>query len=165
MANAYSFDVVSDFDRQELVNAVDQLKREVVQRYDLKDTNTEINLEETELVITTASDLTLQSIQDVLRQKATKRNLSLRIFDFKGPESSPGNRVTQRILLKKGLTQEMAKKLSKIIRDSLKKVNVSIQGERLRVTGKNKDDLQSAISLLRAKEEELEIPLQFENYR
>ena len=73
MANAYSFDVVSDFDRQELVNAVDQLKREVVQRYDLKDTNTEINLEETELVITTASDLTLQAIQDVLRQKATKR--------------------------------------------------------------------------------------------
>ena len=165
MANAYSFDVVSDFDRQELVNAVDQLKREVVQRYDLKDTNTEINLEETELVITTASDLTLQSIQDVLRQKATKRNLSLKIFDFQTPEPSSGNRVTLRTLLKKGLTQEMAKKLSKIIRDSLKKVNVSIQGERLRVTGKNKDDLQSAISLLRAKEEELEIPLQFENYR
>ncbi len=165
MANAYSFDVVSDFDRQELVNAVDQLKREVIQRYDLKDTNTEINLEETELVITTASDLTLQSIQDVLRQKATKRNLSLKIFDFQTPEPSSGNRVTQRTLLKKGLTQEMAKKLSKIIRDSLKKVNVSIQGERLRVTGKNKDDLQSAISLLRAKEEELEIPLQFENYR
>ena len=163
--SAYSFDVVSDFDRQELVNAVDQLKREVVQRYDLKDTNTEINLEETELVITTASDLTLQSIQDVLRQKATKRNLSLKIFDFKTPEPSSGNRVTQRTLLKKGLTQEMAKKLSKIIRDSLKKVNVSIQGERLRVTGKNKDDLQSAISLLRAKEEELDMPLQFENYR
>jgi len=82
MAASYSFDVVSDFDRQELVNAIDQLKREVSQRYDLKDSNTQIDLEEEELIITTASDLTLQSIQDVLRQKATKRNLSLKIFEY-----------------------------------------------------------------------------------
>ena len=165
MAASYSFDVVSDFDRQELVNAIDQLKREVSQRYDLKDSNTQIDLEEEELIITTASDLTLQSIQDVLRQKATKRNLPLKIFEFQAPESASGNRIIQKILLKKGLTQEMAKKLSKAVRDSIKKVNVSIQGDSLRVTGKNKDELQSAINILRAKEDDLEIPLQFENYR
>ena len=165
MAASYSFDVVSDFDRQELVNAIDQLKREVSQRYDLKDSNTKIDLEEEKLIITTASDLTLQAIQDVLRQKATKRNLSLKIFDFQAPESASGNRIIQSILLKKGLTQEVAKKLSKAVRDSIKKVNISIQGDSLRVTGKNKDELQSAINFLRAKEEDLEIPLQFENYR
>ncbi len=165
MADTFSFDVVSDFDRQELVNAVDQLRREVSQRYDLKDSNTEIELEEAELVITTASDMTLQAIEDVLRQKATKRKLSLKIFDFQSPEASAGNRVKQRILLRKGLTQDQSKKLSKAIRDSLKKVSVSIQGDSLRVTGKSKDDLQSAITLLRDKEEDLDIPLQFENYR
>ena len=132
MAGTYSFDVVSDFDRQELVNVVDQLRREVVQRYDLKDTNTEIELQETELIVTTASDMTLKSIEDILRQKATKRNLSLKIFDFQSPESSGGNRVMQRVLLKKGLTQEISKKISKLIRDEIKKVNVSIQGDSIR---------------------------------
>ena len=165
MADSYSFDVVSDFDRQELVNAIDQLRREVSQRYDLKDSNTEIELEESELIVTTASDMTLQAVEDVLRQKATKRNLSLKIFDFQLPEQSGGNRVLQRVLLKKGLSQEAGKKLSKIVRDELKKVNVSIQGERLRVTGKNKDDLQTAIELLRSHEDDIDLPLQFENYR
>ena len=165
MAATSSFDVVSDFDRQELVNVVDQCRREVLQRYDLKDTNTEIQLEETELIVTTSSDMTLTAIEDILRQKATKRNLSLKIFDFQPPESSGGNRVLQRVLLRKGLSQEIAKKLSKVVRDQLKKISVSIQGDSLRVTGKNKDDLQSAISLLRQQEDALEVPLQFENYR
>ena len=78
----YSFDVVSDFDRQELVNALDQVRRDVGQRYDLKDSNTEIELTESEVLITTASDMTLKAVEDVLRAKATKRNLSLKIFDF-----------------------------------------------------------------------------------
>jgi len=163
MADTYSFDVVSDFDRQELVNALDQARREVGQRYDLKDSNTEIDLEEGSLVITTASDLTLDAVADVLRQKATKRDLSLKIFDFQTPEPVGGNRVKQVVKLRKGLSQELAKKLSKKLRDELKKVTVAIQGESLRVTGKNKDDLQQAIALLRA--EDLELPLQFENYR
>ena len=165
MADTFSFDAVSDFDRQELVNAIDQLRREVAQRYDLKDSKTEIELEETELVITTASEMTLHSIEDILRQKATKRKLSLKIFDFQPFEASGGNRVRQRVLLRKGLTQEIAKKLSKAVRDNLKKINVAIQGDSLRITGKNKDDLQAAIVLLRQKEEEFEVPLQFENYR
>ena len=165
MAATYSFDVVSDFDRQELVNAIDHLRREVSQRYDLKDTNTNIELEETELTVTTASDMTLQAVEDVLRQKATKRNLSLKIFDFQPSESSGGNRVMQKVLLKKGITQEIAKKLSKVIRDEIKKINVSIQGDRLRVASKNKDELQVAITLLRQQEDKFDLPLQFENYR
>jgi uncharacterized protein YajQ (UPF0234 family) len=99
----------------------------------------------------------------VLRQKATKRNLSLKIFDLQTPEPVGGNRVKQVVKLRKGLSQELAKKLSKKVRDEVKKVTVAIQGESLRVTGKNKDDLQQVITLLRA--EDLEVPLQFENYR
>ena len=163
MADSYSFDVVSDFDRQELVNTVDQVRREVGQRYDLKDSGTELNLEEAAIVITTATDMTLEAVLDVLRQKATKRELSLKIFDFQTPEPVGGNRVKQEIKLRKGLSQELAKSLSKTVRDELKKVTVSIQGDSLRITGKNKDDLQTAIQLLRA--QEVELPLQFENYR
>jgi hypothetical protein len=163
MADSFSFDVVSDFDRQELVNTVDQVRRDVAQRYDLKDSATELTLEETSLTITTASDMTLEAVADVLRQKATKRNLSLKIFDFQPPQPVGGNRVQQLVKLRKGLSQELAKKLSKQVRDNVKKVTVAIQGDSLRVTGKNKDDLQQVIQLLRA--EDLEVPLQFENYR
>ena len=163
MAESYSFDVVSDFDSQELLNAVDQVRREVGQRYDLKDSNTEIDLQEASIEITTASDMTLEAVVDVLRQKATKREISLKIFDLQPPEAVGGNRVKQLIKLRKGLSQELAKQLSKKVRDELKKVTVSIQGDSLRITGKNKDDLQGAIQLLRG--EDLEVPLQFQNYR
>ena len=162
---SYSFDVVSDFDRQERVNTLGQGRRDVGNRYDLKDSGTEIDLAETEVVITTASDMTLQAVEDILRTKATKRDLSLKIFDFQAPESVGGNRVKQVIQLRKGLSQELAKKLSKMVRDELKKVTVAIQGESLRITGKSKDDLQAAIQLVKSKEEELDVPLQFENYR
>jgi uncharacterized protein YajQ (UPF0234 family) len=163
MADTFSFDVVSDFDRQELVNTIDQVRRDVGQRYDLKDSGSELELEENAITITTASDMTLEAVADVLRQKATKRNLSLKIFDFQPAENAGGNRVRQIINLRRGLSQELAKKLSKTIRDQLKKVTVAIQGDSLRVTGKSKDDLQQAIQLLR--EQDLEVPLQFENYR
>ena len=163
MASSYSFDVVSDFDWQELVNTLDQVRRDVSTRYDLKDSGTEVDLEETSLTITTASDMTLQAVEDVLRQKATKRNLSLKIFDFQTPEPVGGNKVKQVVKLRKGLSQELAKKLSKTIRDELKKVTVAIQGDALRVTGKSKDDLQVVIQLL--KDQDVEVPLQFQNYR
>jgi uncharacterized protein YajQ (UPF0234 family) len=163
MADTFSFDVVSDFDRQELVNTLDQVRRDVGQRYDLKDSKTEIELEELSLTITTASDMTLDAVVDVLRQKATKRNISLKIFDFQSPEPVGGNRVQQLVKLRKGLSQELAKQLSKTLRDQLKKITVSIQGDSLRITGKSKDDLQQAIQLLKG--QDLEVPLQFENYR
>ena len=120
MASSYSFDVVSDFDWQELVNTLDQVRRDVSTRYDLKDSGTEVDLEETSFTITTASDMTLQAVEDVLRQKATKRNLSLKIFDFQTPEPVGGNKVKQVVKLRKGLTQDPAKKLSKTIRDDFK---------------------------------------------
>lgn len=163
MAESFSFDVVSDFDRQELVNAIDQVRRDVSTRYDLKDSATEVELDENAITITTASDMTLQAVEDILRQKATKRNLSLKIFDFQPAQPVGGNRVQQVVKLRRGLSQELAKKLSKTVRDNLKKVTVAIQGESLRVTGKSKDDLQQAIQLLKA--QDVEVPLQFENYR
>jgi uncharacterized protein YajQ (UPF0234 family) len=161
--STFSFDVVSDFDRQELVNTLDQVRRDVGQRYDLKDSATEIELEEGSLTITTASDMTLEAVVDVLRQKATKRDLSLKIFDFQPAEAVGGNKVKQLVKLRKGLSQELAKQLSKTVRDELKKVTVAIQGDSLRITGKSKDDLQQAIQLLKA--QDVELPLQFENYR
>ena len=165
MPSSYSFDVVSEFDQQELVNAIDQLRREVDQRYDLKDSKTKIDIKENELSIVSLSEMTIQSVKDILLQKATKRNLSLKIFDFQSIETIAGNMVMQNVILRKGLSQEISKKLSKLIRDNLKKVTASIQGDSLRATGKSKDDLQSAINLIKREEDDLDIALQFENYR
>ena len=165
MPSSYSFDVVSEFDQQELVNAIDQLRREVDQRYDLKDSKTKIDIKEDELSIVSLSDMTIESVKDILLQKATKRNLSLKIFDFQKVEITGGNMVMQIVKLKKGLPQEISKKLSKLVRDNMKKVTVSIQGDSLRITGKNKDDLQFAINLIKKQEDDLEIALQFQNYR
>ncbi len=165
MPSSYSFDVVSEFDQQELINAIDQLRREVDQRYDLKDSKTKIDIQENEISIISLSDMTIQSVNDILRQKATKRNLSLKIFDFEAIEAIGGNMVKQNVLLKKGLSQEISKKLSKLVRDNLKKVTPSIQGDKLRITAKSKDVLQLAINLIKNEENSLDIALQFENYR
>ena len=165
MADNFSFDVVSDFDRQELVNALDQVKREISQRYDLKGTDTEVELEKENIVITANSELTLNSVNDIIRQKAIKRKLSLKIFDYGSIEIVSGNKVKQNIVLKQGLNQEIAKKISKNIRDQIKKINVSINGETLRIVSKSKNDLQLAIKLLDEMEETYNIPLRANNYR
>ena len=165
MAENFSFDVVSDFDRQELVNTLDQVKREIVQRYDLKGTDTIVELEKESIFIITNSELTLNSVIDIIRQKATKRKLSLKIFDFQSIEVISGNRVKQNIKLIKGLDQEIAKKISKELRNNIKKINVSIQGDSLRVASKSKNDLQLAIGMMDRFEEQFNIPLQTNNYR
>ena len=165
MAENFSFDIVSDFDRQELVNTIDQVNRETSQRYDLKGTNTSIELDQDNIFIITDSELTLNSVIDILRQKATKRKLSLKIFDFQSIEVISGNRIKQTINLKKGLNQEIAKKISKEIRNEFKKINVSIQGDNLRVASKSKNDLQLVIKMLDKFEESLNVPLQTNNYR
>ena len=165
MAESFSFDVVSDFDRQELVNALDQSKREISQRYDLKGTNTLLELEKEDISITTNSEITLNSVNDIIRQKATKRKLSLRIFDYGEIEMVSGNRVKQTIGLKQGLNQDIAKKISKKIRDEFKKINVSINGETLRVSSKSKNDLQSTIKLLDELEQSFNVPLKAINFR
>ena len=165
MAENFSFDVVSDFDRQELVNTLDQVKREIAQRYDLKGTDTSVELDKESIFIITNSELTLNSVIDIIRQKATKRKLSLKIFDFESIEVISGNRVKQNIKLIKGLDQEIAKKISKEIKNNIKKINVSIQGDSLRVTSKSKNDLQLAIGMMESFEEKFKIPLQTNNYR
>ena len=163
MASNSSFDVVSEFDRQELVNAIDQVSRDVGSRYDLKDTKTTVELGEDTITINTDSEFTLQAVQTILREKAAKRKLSQKIFDFGKVEPAGGNRVRQVVTLRKGLTSEVAKQISKLIRDEFKKVQASIQGDAVRVSAKSIDDLQTVMARLR--QEDYPMELQFINYR
>jgi len=163
MAETYSFDIVSDFDRQELVNAIDQASREIQTRYDLKDTKTTLELGEAAITVNTSSQFALESVYTVLQTKAAKRNLSLKIFEYGKVESASGSRVRQEIKLKKGIDQEVAKQISKLVRDEFKKVQASIQGDAVRVSAKSKDDLQGVMQ--RLKQEDYPMALQFTNYR
>ncbi|NJR65974.1 MAG: YajQ family cyclic di-GMP-binding protein [Leptolyngbyaceae cyanobacterium CRU_2_3] len=163
MASTYSFDVVSDFDRQELVNAVDQTIREINSRYDLKDTKTTVELGDEAIIVNTGSEFTLDAIHDILRTKAAKRDLSLKIFDYGKIEAASGNRIRQEIKLRKGISSEIAKQISKLIRDEFKKIQASIQGDAVRVSAKSKDELQTVIQ--RLKQEDYPVALQFTNYR
>ncbi|MBR1617413.1 YajQ family cyclic di-GMP-binding protein [bacterium] len=166
MAKDASFDIVSDFDKQELVNAVDQVRRELTTRFDLKDSNSQIDMvEDKSLLITTNDEMKLKNIVDILQSKLIKRNLSLKILDIQGVDKALGGNVKQEIKLKKGLTTELAKKITSIIKDSKIKVQASIQGDSVRVSGKSRDDLQEVIKLMRSKEEGLDVPLQYTNYR
>lgn len=163
MASAISFDVVSKFDRQELKNAIDQAEREIHTRYDLKDTKTELNLTDKDMTINTASELSLQAVRDIIESKLLRRGLSLKILDYGKAEEASGGRMRQTVAFKEGIPDDLAKKLSKKIRDEHKKVTAQIQGDALRVQGKNRDDLQAVIQSLKA--EELPVALQFVNYR
>ena len=166
MAKDCSFDVVSEFDRQELVNAVDQVKRDVSSRFDLKDSNSQIELEaDKAITITTSDDMKLRNIYDILQSKLVKRGLNIRILDAQPVENALGGRIRRVYNLKKGLTQELAKKIVADIKDSKIKVQASIQGDQIRVSGKDKDNLQEVIRMLRANEEKYDYPLQFTNYR
>ncbi len=163
MASTFSFDIVSDFDRQELVNTLDQTDREIKSRYDLKDTQTTVELGETSITIHTDSEFTLDAIHTILQTKAAKRNLSLKIFDYGKVESASGNRIRQEITLRKGISTELGKQISKLIRDEFKKIQASIQGDAVRVSAKSKDELQAVIQ--RLKQEDFPAALQFTNYR
>ncbi len=166
MAKECSFDVVSEFDKQELVNAVDQTKRDISQRFDLKNTNSDIELEaDKAITITTSDDMKLRNILDILQTKLVKRGLSIKILDAQPQENALGGNVRQVYKLKKGLTQELAKKITADIKNSKIKVQASIQGEQVRVSGKDKDDLQAVIKMLRENEDKYDVPLQFTNYR
>jgi len=166
MAKECSFDVVSEFDKQELVNAVDQAKRELISRFDLKNSNSEVELEaDKTITITSSDDMKLRNILDILHAKLTKRNLSIKILDPQKVESALGGTVRQVFKLRKGLSPELAKKVVADIKDSKIKVQASIQGDQVRVTGKDKDDLQEVIQLLREKGDSYDYPLQFQNYR
>lgn len=165
MASENSFDVVSEFDRQEMVNAVDQTRREVGTRYDLKDSKTEITLNDKDLTITTESEMHLSAITDILQSKALRRNLSIKVFRFNPAETVSGGRVRQVIDLQQGLSDEHAKKIQKLIKEQFPKVQGRIHGEAVRVASKSRDDLQAVIQMLREREDDFPVALQFTNYR
>ena len=166
-AGESSFDVVSQFDRQEMVNAVDQAVREVRTRFDLKDSGTTILLEGSEIKLHSASEMTLEATRDVLLQKAVRRQLSPKIFDYGRIEEASKGTVRQSANLRQGLSQDLAREITRLLRERMPKLKTQIQGDAVRVTGKSKDELQSAIGILRKAEEERQwpVPLQFVNYR
>src|SRR6266566_8027594 len=136
MAAECSFDIVSQFDEQELVNALDQTRREVHTRFDLKNTKTDIAHSKEAITIVTESSLTLKSVRDILESKAVRRNLSLKIFKPGREEDAAGGRVRQVIQLQQGISQELGREIGKFIRDSHPKVRTQIQGDGLRVLAK-----------------------------
>ena len=166
MAKDCSFDIVSEFDKQELVNAVDQVKRELTTRFDLKGSNSDVVLDaDKTITITTNDDMKLRNIVDILQSKMIKRGLSIKILDAQAVENALGGAVRQVFNLRKGLTQDLSKKIVADIKNTKLKVQASIQGEQVRVSGKDKDNLQAVIKMLREKEDSYNVPLQFQNYR
>jgi uncharacterized protein YajQ (UPF0234 family) len=163
MAGEVSFDVVSDFDPQELRNALDQVRRETAQRYDFKGATVSLEQGRDEITLVTDDEFRAKSIRDLIESKAVRRGLSLKIFDWGPIEPAGGNKVRERIGLRRGLSEENAKRITKLIRDEFPKARGQIQGDAVRVSGKSKDELQRVIARLR--ELDLEVPLQFENYR
>ena len=163
MAGDVSFDVVSEFDEQELRNALDQVRREVQQRFDFKGATVELTQAKEEITLLTDTEFRAKAIRDLIESKAIRRNLSIKIFDWGKVEPAGGNKVRQTIALRRGLSDELAKKLAKMIRDEFPKVKSQIQGDALRVSGKNKDDLQRVMARFRELDEP--VPLQFQNYR
>ena len=163
MAGEVSFDIVSNFDEQELRNALDQVRREVQQRYDFKGVGVELTQAKDELVLVTDDEFRARAVRELIESKAVRRNLSLKIFDWGRIEPAGGNRVRQRIGLRRGLSEELARKLVKLIRDEFPKVRPQVQGDAIRVSAKSKDELQRVIARLRELDEP--VPLQFENYR
>jgi cyclic-di-GMP-binding protein len=163
MAGDQSFDVVSDFDPQELRNALDQVRREVGTRFDFKGVPVELTQNRDEVILVTSDEHRASAIKDLIESKAIRRSLSLKIFDWGKVEEAGGNRVRQHIGLRRGLSEENAKQITKLIRDEFPKVKSQIQGDAVRVSGKSRDELQRVIARLR--ELDLAVPLQFENYR
>lgn len=165
MAGDSSFDVVSDFDRQELVNALDQARREIQTRYDFKGATADIELGKGELVLRGDSESRLRAMRDLIEGKAVRRSLSLKVFEWGEPEPAGGSTFRQVVTLRRGLPDDLQKRISRLIRDEFPKVKPQIQGDAVRVTAKSKDDLQKVIARLREESEGYAVPLQFQNYR
>ena len=163
MSGEFSFDVVSEFDVQELRNALDQVRREVGTRFDFKAVTVDLTQAKDEIILVTDDEHRAAAVKDLIESKAIRRSLSLKIFDWGKVEEAGGNKVRQRIGLRRGLSEEVAKKITKLIREEFPKVKSQIQGDAVRVSGKSRDDLQRVIARLR--DLDLAVPLQFENYR
>jgi cyclic-di-GMP-binding protein len=163
MANENSFDIVSNVDLQEVRNAVSQAAKEISTRYDLKKATAEIALEGEEIVASAADEFSLGQALEVLKGKLVKRGVNLKSLRYGKVEPASGGRARQRITLQQGIPTETAKKLVAEIKTRKLKVQAAIQGDTVRVSGKNRDDLQTVIAAL--KQLELDLPLTFTNYR
>jgi uncharacterized protein YajQ (UPF0234 family) len=164
MAHENSFDIVSKVDIQEVRNAIDQALKEIHQRFDLKDTHSDIALEEEKaILLSSEGEYKLEAVKDILGQKLVKRGVSLKNLTYEKVEQASGKSVRQKILLQQGIPIEKAKDIVKLVKDSKKKAQASIQGDTVRISSKDRDELQTIIALLRAKDMGLE--LQFTNYR
>ena len=157
-----SFDVVSEIDTHELTNAVDQAVRELTQRFDFKDTGASFELEETTVTMKAPADFQLKQMLEMLKLRLSKRGIDLVCLEIKEPQTTL-SAAHQEVVLRHGIDAETGKKISRLVKDSRLKVQASVQGDKVRVTGKQRDELQAAITLLRGAK--LDVPLQFNNFR
>lgn len=157
-----SFDIVSEIDMHEVTNAVDQARRDLGNRWDFKNVDASFDLDDKGVTVAAEQEFQLEQLMDLLRMAFAKRDIDARALCEDG-ESKSGKLVKQHLVLRQGIETDMAKKIVKLIKDAKLKVQSSIQGDKVRVTGKKRDDLQEAIALLR--ESDLDLPLQFNNFR
>jgi uncharacterized protein YajQ (UPF0234 family) len=163
MAQQTSFDIVSQVDRAEIVNALNQTMKEVRQRFDFKGSSAEVVLEEQELILTAEDETRLRNMNDILQQKLVRRGVPLKAFNYGRVEPAAGGTLRQRVAIQQGIPTDKAKEIVKFIKDTKAKVQAAIQGETVRVTGRDRDTLQEVITQLKAKE--FGINMQFTNYR
>jgi hypothetical protein len=158
-----TFDLVSDFDQQELVNALDQVRREVATRFDFKNAKVSIELGKAEITLHADDEFRASAVKDLIQSKAVRRGLSLKIFEWGTLQPAAGGTVRQQIGLKRGLSADQAKELSKLIRERFPKLKPQIQGDAVRVSGKSRDELQAVIAHFKGMD--YPVALQFTNYR
>jgi uncharacterized protein YajQ (UPF0234 family) len=163
MAAENSFDIVCKVDMQEVTNALDQARREIDTRYDLKGSKNEVKLEKTDITLTVADEMKLKAVVDILQSKLHKRGIPLKALDYGKVEEASGGTLRQKIVIQQGIPIEKAREIVRLVKDSKVRVQAAIQEDQIRVTGKNRDDLQKIIALVR--EKDLGIALQFTNYR
>ena len=164
MAQDNSFDIVSKVDIQEVRNALDQAIKEIRQRFDLKDSHSEVTLEGNDgIQLASVNEYKLEAVKDILCQKLVKRGVSLKNLSYGKIEPAAGQSVRQKISLQQGIPVEKAKEIVRLVKDSKKKAQASIQGDMVRISSKDRDELQAIIALLRGKD--LGLELQFTNYR
>jgi len=163
MAAENSFDIACKIDMQEVTNAIDQARREITTRYDLKGGKNEITPEKMDIVLSSSDDMKLKAILDILQSKLHRRGIDLKALTIGDPEPAGGGLIRQKVTLQDGVPMEKAKEIVRMVKDSKLRVQASIQEKQVRVTGKNRDDLQAVIAMLKAKD--LGIALQFTNYR
>lgn len=163
MAAENSFDIVCKVEMQEVTNALDQARREIDTRYDLKGTKNEVKLEDTDITLTSPDEMKLKAVVDILQSKLHKRGVPLKALDYGKVEQAAGGTLRQKIAIQQGIPIEKAREIVRLVKDSKVRVQVAIQEDQVRVSGKNRDDLQKIIALV--KERDFGIALQFTNYR